>query len=313
MATAHETETAAPGGSFRAAGDGNPTIAEQESVRTSPLTGDEILEFSQRGMLRPGKVFTSEQVDSFREALQRAREREQAAGREYDLLDPSLWPDDEKPPPEPGKTVGFLFNLWLFDNDYRQISFSPVLARWASQLIGARQVRVLEDNALYKEPGVGGSLHWHQDFSYWPLAQPNAISAWIALDDVEQTNGAMKMAAGSHLTGETLPGAFSTGTTYLADKRPPTVAAIGDPDQLGWEIETITLKKGEVSFHHPLMWHASGPNTSDRPRRAAIVRYVGDGTIWLGSQRYEYNYSDEEVGIEIGEPLGGRYFPIVPF
>ena len=35
--------------------------------------------------------------------------------------------------------------------------------------------------------------------------------------------------------------------------------------------------------------------------------------IWLGSRRYEYNYGDDEVGIGIGEPLGGRYFPVVGF
>lgn len=302
-----------PRGSFRPDTGNGGRAADEDVVRTSPLTAEEILEFSQVGFMRPGKVFTDAQVDVFREALERARVREQEAGREYDLLDPALWPEDDKAPPEPGKSVGFLFNLWLVDNDYREITFNRTLARWASQLIGARQVRVLEDNALYKEPGVGGTLHWHQDYPYWPLAQPNAVTAWVALDDVDETNGAMRMAAGSHLAGETLPGIFATGTTFMEDMRAPTVRAIEDPEALGWEVQTITANKGEVSLHHSLTWHASLPNVSDRPRRAAIVRYVGDGTIWLGSKRYEYNYPDDEVGFEIGEPLGGRYFPIVPF
>jgi phytanoyl-CoA hydroxylase len=301
-----------PAGSFRT---GEPSALDEDGtvLRSTPLTADEIMEFANRGFLRPGRVFSDGQVERFRTAMARARERERAAGREYDLLDPSLWPDDDRPPPEPGKTVGFLFNLWLFDNDYREIAFSPTLARWAAQLIGARQVRVLEDNALYKEPGVGGTLQWHQDFPYWPLAQPNAITAWVALDDVDETNGAMHMAPGSHLTGETLPGIFGTGTAYMHDMRAPTVKPIQDPRELGWETDSIRLEKGAVSFHHALTWHASGPNMSDRPRRAAIVRYVADGTIWLGSRRYEYNYGDDEVGIGIGEPLGGYYFPIVPF
>lgn len=311
MTDADQTATV-PRGSFRT-GDENVAPVGDDSVRTSALTGEEILEFSNTGFLRPGRVFSDEQVDLFRAALERARAREQEAGREYDLLDPDLWPEDDRPPPEPGKSVGFLFNLWLFDDDFRQIAFNPTLARWASQLIGARQVRVLEDNALYKEPGVGGSLSWHQDYPYWPLAQANALTAWVALDDVDASNGAMRMAAGSHLAGETLPGIFGTGTTYMEDMRADTVRPIEDPEALGWDVRTIDARKGEVSFHHSLTWHASLPNTSDRPRRAAIVRYVGDGTIWLGSKRYEYNYTDEEVGIAVGEPLGGRYFPIVPF
>ena len=88
---------------------------------------------------------------------------------------------------------------------------------------------------------------------------------------------------------------------------------IEDPEALGMELATVELEPGEVSLHHPLTWHASGPNTTDRPRRAFVVRYAGDGVIWLGSRRYDYNYPDDQVGIAIGEPLGGRYFPVVPF
>ena len=291
-------------------------MAEVEAatqVRTDPLNAEEILEFHHTGFLRPGRVLTGAQVETLRGAVRDARVREREEGREYDLLDPGIWPEDSVLPPEPGKSVGFLFNLWLWNEDVRQVTFSPTLARWASQLLGARQVRVLEDNALFKDPGQGGSLQWHQDYPYWPLAQPSAVTAWVALDDVDEANGAMKMVAGSHITGETLPAAFGTGSTYLEELRPPTVKSVGSPEDLGIEPTTIELGVGEVSFHHSLTWHASGPNVSDRPRRSIVVRFVADGTIWLGSKRYEFNYSDDEVGIAIGEPLEGKYFPVVPF
>lgn len=289
------------------------TIEGTTAVRTAPLTPEEIHEFSNRGILRPGKIFDDDQVERLRTVVEYARERERSEGREYDLLDPALWPADSKLP-EPGKSVGFLFNLWLWNEDMRQATQNPVLARWASQLLGAHQIRLLEDNALFKDPGSGGSLKWHQDYPYWPLAQPNAVTAWIALDKVDTGNGAMKMVPGSHLSGETLPAVFGTGSTYMEDMRAPTVKAIGDPEALGLEVVSIDLEPGELSFHHSLTWHASGPNTSTgRKRRAIVVRLVADGTIWLGSRRYEYNYSDEEVGFPVGEPLQGRYFPIIPF
>ena len=88
---------------------------------------------------------------------------------------------------------------------------------------------------------------------------------------------------------------------------------MGDPVELGLPVEEVELAAGEVSLHSSLIWHASGPNRSERGRRAIVMRYVADGTIWLGAQRYEYNYSDEEVGLAPGEPIGGRYFPVVPF
>ena len=283
------------------------------TARDDLLSGSEILEFYESGFLCPGRVFNDDEVAAIRDLVASVQDRERDEGRVYDLLDPDLWPDVDEPRPEGAGSVEFLFNLWRVEPKIRAFVFNPTLARWAAQLIGTRQVRLLEDNALAKAPGSGGELKWHQDFPYWPLAQPNAVTAWVALDDTDADNGAMHMAAGSQLAGERLPAVFGTGTPYLQDQRPAAVKPIEDPAELGFETRTIALAAGEVSLHSSMVWHASGPNRTNRPRRALVIRFVGDGTIWLGSQRYEYNYSDAEVGLSAGEPIGGEYFPLVPF
>ena len=281
-------------------------------VRHGPLRGDEIAEFCEKGFLRPGQVFDDGQVEALRALVSSISEREAREGRRYDLLDPELWPDVDEPQPDDLGHVEFLFNLWLAEPEIRPFVFEPTLAGWAAQLIGTTAVRLLEDNALVKPPHSGGELQWHQDFPYWPLAQPNAVTAWIALDDTDADNGAMRAAVGSHLTGERLPAVFGTGTPYLHERRPATVRPMEDPTALGFETETLGLAAGEVSFHSSLTWHGSGPNNSDRVRRAVVIRYVADGTRWLGSQRYEYNYTDAEVGLAVGDPIGGDYFPLIP-
>lgn len=294
-------------------------------VRTSPLTAAEITTFYTKGYLRPGRIFSDEQVEFLRDLVGRLTRSEEEAGRRYDLLDPALWPDtgsgngnsgDGGPAPgsprDPAQSFDFLFNLWLTDDDFRAAVFNPTMARWAAQLLGTTSVRLLEDNALNKSPSPH-ELRWHQDYSYWPLAQANAVTGWVALDPTSAHNGAMVMACGSHHLGERLPVTFGTGTPYLRESRPPSVGEIGDPDALGLPVEVVELAPGEVSLHSALTWHASGPNRSDRGRRAMVVRYVADGTIWLGAERYEYNYTDEEVGLSPGEPIGGRYFPVIPF
>lgn len=286
-----------------------------DGVRTAPLTAAEITTFYEKGYLRPGKVFGDEQVEFLRDVVQRLTRTEDEAGRRYDLLDPALWPDVDgagEAPRDPAQSFDFLFNLWLTDDDFRAAVFNPTTARWAAQLLGTTRVRLLEDNALNKSPSPH-DVRWHQDYSYWPLAQPNAVTAWVALDDTTQHNGAMLMACGSQHLGERLPVVFGTGTPYLRESRPATVTEVGDPDELGLPVEVVELAAGEVSMHSALTWHASGPNLSERGRRAMVMRYVADGTVWLGAQRYEYNYSDEEVGLAPGEPIGGRYFPVVPF
>ena len=280
--------------------------------RDGLLSGSEILEFYESGFLCPGRIFNDNELDALRGLVASVQNRERDEGRVYDLLDPDLWPDVDEPRPEGAGPVEFVFNLWRVEPEIRAFVFNPTLARWAAQLIGTRRVRLLEDNVLTKAPESGGELKWHQDFPYWPLAQPNAVTAWVALDDTDAHNGAMHMAVGSHLAGERLPAVFGTGTPYLQDQRPAAVKPIEDPEALGLEVRTLKLAAGEVSFHSSLVWHASGPNLSDRPRRALVIRFVGDGTIWLGSQRYEYNYSDAEVGLSAGEPIAGEYFPLIP-
>ena len=281
-------------------------IARPKAIRNEALSGKEILQFSQNGFLRVGRVLNDESLEQVRQEVENFRKTK----TEIDLLDPSQWElGVGGVPQEPGKTVSFFFNLWLTSDIYKSLLMDERFALWSTQLLGCRDVRVLEDNALSKDALSGGELKWHQDFSYWPLAQPNAVTLWIALDDVTLDNGAMHMALGSHLLGERLPTVFGTGASYFRDRRPKTVMPIVEPQSIGLDTEVLTMKAGEATFHHSLTWHASGPNITKTSRRAAVCRYVADGTIWLGEERYAYNYSSSEAGLKLGDPIGGVYFP----
>ena len=279
-------------------------------VRESPLSGDELMRFYAEGFVRLGRVLDNQRIDALRSVI---ADRRQQRLDEVDLLEPAIWPEAEGGvPQEPGRNVSFLFNLWREEPEFRRLVNDPRFAGWAAQVLGATAVRVLEDNALTKDAGSGGELRWHQDYAYWPLGQPNAVTIWIALDDVTATNGAVRMAPGSQLLGERLPTVFGTGASYFAERRPRAVRPITDPAGAGLDVEVLELAAGEATMHHALTWHASGANTTDRPRRAAVVRYVADGTIWFGADRYEFNYTDDEVGLRLGDPIGGPYFPLVP-
>jgi len=286
------------------------TSAHVSAVRSEPLTGDELLRFYSDGYLRLGRVIDDDTIDRLKGVI---AARRNVANAEMDLLDPQIWPEAEGGvPQEPGRNVSFLFNLWREVPEYRQLVMDARFGGWAAQVLGATAVRVLEDNALTKDPRSGGELRWHQDYAYWPLGQPNAVTIWIALDDVTADNGAVRMASGSQVLGERLPAVFGTGATYFRDRRPAAVRPIGEPEDEGLRVDVMELSAGEATMHHALTWHASGPNVTDRPRRAAVARYVAEGTTWFGAARYEFNYTDEEVGLTVGDRIGGPYFPLVP-
>jgi hypothetical protein len=292
-------------------------------VRTEPLTPDEIAQYKERGFLFPVRVLDDEQVEQARAALEEHLAG-QRGSKTYELTDPILEGDHGAPAVTTGVAVAekqevekkphsvpFLFNLWERDDRFWQIVSNPVIAGMARQLLGSDEVVLMEDGAVIKKPVVGGKLSWHQDYAYWPLLTPGAVTCWIALDDVGAENGGMQVAAGSHRLGERLPVEFGDGSSFLHSER-PGVDEIVPPEEAGLEVVGYELRAGECGFHHSLLWHASGPNTSDNPRRGFIPRYVAGGTVWLGALRFPYNYTDEELECAPGERIHGPHFPRIP-
>lgn len=291
-------------------------------VRTDPLTADEIASYHERGYLFPIRVLDDAGVEEARQALDDHLEGRKES-KAYELTDPIIESDKSTATVGSGATsavaeasevepkphsVPFLFNLWERDDRFWQIDSNPVIASMARQLLGSEEVVLLEDGAVIKKPVVGGKLAWHQDYAYWPLLTPGAVTCWIALDDVGAENGGMQVAAGSHKLGERLPVEFGDGSSFMHAER-PGIDEIRPPEEEGLEVVGYELKAGECGFHHALIWHASGPNLSENPRRGFIPRYVAGGTRWLGALKFPYNYTDEELECRPGEPIHGPHFP----
>lgn len=291
-------------------------------IRTEPLTPEEIAAFHEQGFLFPIRVLGDAEVEAARAALDEHLEGRRES-KTYELTDPILDGGHGEPSAGSGMasavmektgvekkphSVPFLFNLWERDDRFKRIAFDPVIAGMARQLLGSTEVVLMEDGAVVKKPVVGGKLAWHQDYAYWPLATPGAVTCWVALDDVGGVNGGMQVAVGSHKLGEKLPVEFGDGSSFMQEER-PGIGEVRPPEEAGLDVVGYELKAGECGFHHALLWHASGPNTSESPRRGFIPRYVAGGTMWLGALRFPYNFSDAELECAPGEPIHGPHFP----
>jgi ectoine hydroxylase-related dioxygenase (phytanoyl-CoA dioxygenase family) len=288
------------------------------NVRTEPLSPAEVESFDREGYLFVGPLLDEATVDRLRDELAHITLGNSPGETvSYDLATREAAPKQARIP--------YFFNLWKTQPGFRAVAFSPVAARWAGQLLHSDRVRLLGDNAIVKAAHASNRLHLHQDFQSWPIATPDALTLWIALDDVTAANGAMTFVTGSHLRGERAPIDFSSGGVITRfDNGTSTQAGltvkqlsrealppIGDPEAEGMPSVTFDLRPGECTFHHCLTWHGSPPNTTDRARRAFTSRYVRDGTMFLGERRARFYYSDAEAGTPVGEPIGGRNFPPV--
>lgn len=129
--------------------------------------------------------------------------------------------------------------------------------------------RAVGQNLQYfcKPPGVGKPTPPHQDGYYFKLKPCEAITMWLALDDVDEENGCVRYLSGSHRRGMRPHGRTSTLGFSQG------IADYGTPEDM--ENETpIPARPGDLLAHHAMTIHrADGNESATRYRRALGLVY----------------------------------------
>ena len=119
-----------------------------------------------------------------------------------------------------------------------------------------------------KEAHSPSFVSWHQDATYWGLSSDEVITAWIAFADAPVASGAMKFWPGSHLKKQLAHRDTFEENNLLTRGQE---IAVDVPDGAGVD---VPLLAGEMSLHHVLLAHGSGPNTTDDRRIGFAIRYI---------------------------------------
>ncbi len=178
------------------------------------------------------------------------------------------------------------------DAAFGRMVFESELPELIKQITGAEPL-FFADQLFLKPPRHGSAKAYHQDNAYFRLhPDDHVITAWIALDDVDEANGCLRYIDGSHL-GPILPCEPVPGRTH--DLTP-------DPALIDLTRESLApVKKGGVVFHHAKALHCSGPNTSERWRRGYATHWVAaDVTPEQGQIELSY-YQKPELFAGWGE------------
>ena len=147
----------------------------------------------------------------------------------------------------------------------------------AGALLGCASVRLLFLDMVVKAPRSTLHVPWHQDLPQWAVrvdaAQraPAGALLWIALDEVDPSTGGLRYLRGGH-----------------HEASPPDA-----------EVDVLErMAPGQAIAHDPRAWHATGPNRTDRWRRACLAAFVTpglarrDGRPWGAEQ--------PELGVVVG-------------
>ena len=119
-----------------------------------------------------------------------------------------------------------------------------------------------------KEPNTHHKVSMHQDLTYWGLgAIDGLVTAWVPLSPATPASGCMDFVRGSHKNA-ILPHNDTFSEDNLLSRGQEVEVDVAEEDKVNIEIHP-----GQISLHHGLTIHGSGPNTTDDRRIAAVIRY----------------------------------------
>lgn len=169
-------------------------------------------------------------------------------------------------------------NLWRVNDAIRRCLCNRELGDMLCRLAKVGGLRIWHDQALIKEPHANPTA-WHVDGANWSFHSRDAISIWIALENVTPGNGCMWFVPGSHrltrfdtagrdgVIGENLGGLFEI---Y------PELAAV--------ETVPAPMQAGDCSFHNGMTAHGAGANMTLRRRIAMTCAYMPVESTFNGTQ-----------------------------
>ncbi len=257
------------------------------------LSEEQVNFFREHGYLAGVRILTEEQVAVLGEELE-------------PLMDPAhpghhlFYEFHTNESTTPGTILFHALGQWRITPGFHDLLWNPAFTVPASQLLEGA-VRFWHDQLFCKPAREGGVVAWHQDYSYWTRTRPMAhLSCFIALDDSLIENGCLHYVPGSH-RWELLP------ITGLAGDMNAIQRVLSEDQKKAFKPVAIELKKGEGSFHHPLLVHGSYENRTERPRRATVINVFRDG-IKSASDKPPLAGVPP---IPSGERMGGQFFPLL--
>tara|TARA_Y100001970_G_scaffold280060_1_gene388425 strand:- start:573 stop:1400 length:828 start_codon:yes stop_codon:yes gene_type:complete len=211
----------------------------------SSLNSKQVKDYKDHGFVAPIDILSSEEAKRIKEEIEYIEKK---------------WPEE---------LVGLgRNNVHYISPVFDQICHNSKILDAVESIIG-KDILVGGTTLFIKDPDKKGFVSWHQDAKYIGFEPYNWVTAWLAITDANEENGCMKMWSGSHK--EKIKEHKDTYDENNLLTRGQTVQDV--------PIEKTTsniLKAGQLSLHHPMIVHGSGPNKSNQRRIGFVIQsYIG--------------------------------------
>ena len=146
--------------------------------------------------------------------------------------------------------------------------------RGVAASLGLARPQVWQSMFIFKQPGIGGEVRWHQDASFFESDPVTVTTFWFALEDATLQNGCLWTEPGGHKGPR--------GVLRERFVREGRKAWMEQVDATPWpaadsrEAIPLEVEAGSLVVFHGLLPHYSPANRSEKSRHAYTL-HVTDG------------------------------------
>ncbi|MCH9669957.1 MAG: phytanoyl-CoA dioxygenase family protein [Gammaproteobacteria bacterium] len=249
------------------------TIYEYEYMALSP---EQIAQFHRDGHLVVSQLLDADAVNALRK-----RTEDIAAGRTaFPSASIEFEPDARNQAPHINN-LRKLNECARHDEVFLRHAKHPAILGVVADLLG-EDIKLFGDQLFLKPPG-GIEKTYHQDSPYFPIEPMSLVSSWVALDDATIDNGCLWVVPGSHQAG-----ALAHSEVWMVGDRQDMCVPDSAFDRSAER--PVLMKAGDVSFHHSLLLHRSGPNLTQQRRRGMATHYMSARSRWTDPHKPQPDY-----------------------
>ena len=144
--------------------------------------------------------------------------------------------------------------------------------------LGLAEPLIWQSMYIFKQPGIGGEVRWHQDATFFDTDPISVTTFWFALADATIDNGCLWVEPGGH-RGPMRERFLRNGDDIRMEKL----------DTTPWPDDSVAVpleaKAGTLVIFHGLLPHYSAPNRSPVSRHAYTL-HVTDGRTNYSPQNW---------------------------
>ena len=161
------------------------------------------------------------------------------------------------------------------DAVFERFSHGPELASLATDL-GLAKPQLWQSMYIFKPPGIGGEVKWHQDATFLDTTPCTVTGFWFALEAATQDNGCLWVQPGGQLgpLRERFVRQGDAVAMQVLDTSPWPDASSAVP---------VEVDAGALVCFHGLLPHYSAPNRSAQSRHAYTLHAVDASSRWSPS------------------------------